>query len=189
MYIRPELLPRYGEIGVIPVVWDSMACFIEDVESNTRSWSEIIYVFGGPETHSWINPWKSLLASNNNLVVAYHSDESWGGPYPIHHLYSYVTRNDVRPYSLEICDSPGWMHDEAISVEEALRIMTVGSAYSIFMEESIGSLKEGKFADLIVLSHDPTKVDNESLKDIKILLTMVGGNIEYCNQIYVSLCD
>lgn len=189
MYIRPELLPRYGKIGVIPVVWDSMACFIEDVDSHNRSWSEIIYVMGGPETYSWINPWKSLLASNNNLIVAYHSDASYGGTYPIHSLYSYVTRKDVRAYTLEVCDSPDWMYKEAISVQEALRIMTIDSAYSIFMEENIGSLKEGKFADLIVVSNDPTKVNNESLKDIKILVTMVGGNIEYCDQIYVSLCN
>ena len=65
----------------------------------------------------------------------------------------------------------------------------IGSAYSIFMEESIGSLKEGKFADLIVLSDDPTKVYSESLKDIQVLVTMIGGDIEYCGENYVSLCN
>jgi hypothetical protein len=65
-------------------------------------------------------------------------------------------------------------------VEEALRMMTINGAYALFMEEWIGSLRPGKFADLIVLSEDPLTAGPDTIRDIDVLLTMVGGSVEYC---------
>ena len=68
----------------------------------------------------------------------------------------------------------------AITAEEALRMTTINAAYALKMEAEVGSLKAGKFADLVVLSANPLTVDpNETFK-IEVLMTMVGGRVEHC---------
>ena len=68
---------------------------------------------------------------------------------------------------------------EAISREEALRLWTVGSAYTQFNEDKLGSIEPGKLADLAVLSDDILTVPEDQLKDLYAELTYVGGKIIY----------
>ena len=98
---------------------------------------------------SWFTPWRSLLDANPGLHVAWQSDVPWWGLGPIPGLYSLVTRNQIGLDGVTFCGAPDWMLSEAITVEEALRMMTIDAAYALFMEEKIGSLKPGKFADLV----------------------------------------
>jgi len=65
--------------------------------------------------------------------------------------------------------------EEAITVEEALRCYTVGSAHAEFMEGRKGALAPGMLADFVLLSADPTAVPKVSIKDIVVLETWVGG--------------
>lgn len=65
--------------------------------------------------------------------------------------------------------------NERIGVEDALRAITLGAAYTLHMDDRIGSIEVGKFADFCVLAQDPLKVRPEDLKDIPILGTVVGG--------------
>ena len=65
--------------------------------------------------------------------------------------------------------------NERIDVEDALRAITLGAAYTLHMDDRIGSIEVGKFADFCVLAQDPLKVRPEDLKDIPILGTVVGG--------------
>ena len=187
MYVRPDLLPRYGEIGVVPVVWSSEACFIRNA-SYRDSEGRLTQRWGGPETHAWTNPWRSFLDANPGLPVAFHSDMSWGDPGPIAHLFSFITRDEVFANDLPLCEAPDWLAREAIGIEEALRLMTTGAAYALHMEERIGSLRPGKLADLVVLSGDPLAIDPESLLRTEVLLTMVGGRVEHCAPSSQSLC-
>ncbi len=62
---------------------------------------------------------------------------------------------------------------------EALYCYTMGSAYAENMEKEKGSITEGKLADMTVLSRNPTTVRPEAIKDIRILMTIVGGKIVY----------
>ena len=66
--------------------------------------------------------------------------------------------------------------------------MTIEAAYALFREQELGSLKTGKLADLIILSDNPLEVDADDILDIQVLMTMVGGNVEYCAQGNESLC-
>ena len=60
------------------------------------------------------------------------------------------------------------------SVEEALRIYTMHSAYAGFEEDIKGSVQVGKLADLVVLGQDPTEIDPFGIKDIPVEQTIIG---------------
>lgn len=68
---------------------------------------------------------------------------------------------------------------ERVSALEALACYTAGSAYAEFMEERKGRLRPGMFADLAILSADPTAVDSGAIRDIRVLETVVGGRSVY----------
>ncbi|MFW9908591.1 MAG: amidohydrolase [Candidatus Thorarchaeota archaeon] len=72
-----------------------------------------------------------------------------------------------------------WMLNQTLTVEQALRLITIDAAYGTFQEDTKGSIKIGKLADLVILSDNPLTVSESSLADIEVLLTMVGGNIEF----------
>ncbi len=75
---------------------------------------------------------------------------------------------------------PDWMLNQSLSVEQALRLITIDAAYGTFQEDVKGSIKVGKLADLVILSDNPLTVpENRLAADIEVLVTMVGGKIEY----------
>jgi predicted amidohydrolase YtcJ len=67
---------------------------------------------------------------------------------------------------------------EALSVEDALAAVTIGSAYTLKLDDKVGSIECGKFADFAVLEDDPLSVPPETLKDIRVWGTIVGGHIK-----------
>jgi predicted amidohydrolase YtcJ len=72
-----------------------------------------------------------------------------------------------------------WMLNQTLSVEQALRIMTIDAAYGTFQEDVKGSIKIGKLADFVVLSENPLTVPESNLANIEVLMTIVGGVVEY----------
>lgn len=109
------------------------------------------------------NPAGSLL--DLGIHVSFGSD---GAPYgPLFGIYAAVTRR-------------GWDGRvrgpvEAVTVEQALRLYTLGSAYFSFDERTRGSLEPGKVADFTVLSDDILSIDPERIRDIHIERTVIGG--------------
>jgi hypothetical protein len=91
---------------------------------------------------------------------------------PMRTLYAAVTRR-----TLDGAHPEGWVPEEKITVEEALRAYTAGSAYAEFAEGEKGQLAPGFLADLVVLSEDPFEVPVERLEEIHPVLTMVNGRI------------
>ena len=69
--------------------------------------------------------------------------------------------------------------DERISVLEAIKAVTINAAYQYFEENTKGSIKEGKFADLIIVDKNPLRVKIDEIKDIKILETIKKGVVNY----------
>ena len=67
---------------------------------------------------------------------------------------------------------------EALSVEDALAAVTIGAAYTLKLDDKVGSIECGKFADFAVLEDDPLSVPPETLKDIRVWGTIVGGHIK-----------
>jgi len=69
--------------------------------------------------------------------------------------------------------------DQAVTLDQAIRFQTTAAAYGGFEEHLKGSLELGKLADLIVLSEDPYAVAPEQLDQVRVDLTMVGGQVVY----------
>ena len=97
---------------------------------------------------------------------------------PFLHLWGLVTRKafDING---TIHEPHPWIANHTITVEQALRMMTIEGAYAVKQEDYIGSLEVGKYADLIVISDDPLTINSDELKDLEVMLTIVGGKIEY----------
>jgi predicted amidohydrolase YtcJ len=77
---------------------------------------------------------------------------------------------------------PPWMLSQLMTVEEALRSLTVDAAFAQGTEDSVGSIEVGKDADFVILSADPTTVAPSELADIDIVATIVDGRVEYCGK-------
>jgi len=72
--------------------------------------------------------------------------------------------------------------DESVSVLESLKIHTVNGAYASFEEDHKGTLEVGKLADLAILTENPLTVEPEQIKDIRVEMTIIGGEIVYAKE-------
>lgn len=68
---------------------------------------------------------------------------------------------------------------ECISVESAIRAVTINAAWQLMSEDEIGSLEPGKFADFVILDQNPRKVDPKSIEDIAVVETWMNGKKLY----------
>jgi predicted amidohydrolase YtcJ len=90
---------------------------------------------------------------------------------PLVGIWSSVTRMTDRAG----VQGPEW----AISVDEALRMYTLGSAWCAFEEETRGSLTPGKFADVVVLDRDPRTLEPEAIRELRVERTYAGGQLVF----------
>ena len=65
--------------------------------------------------------------------------------------------------------------EEKISVDQALRAITIDAAWQVFQEDNRGSLEAGKFADFVVLTEDLHAIPPTALKNVKVEETWIGG--------------
>jgi predicted amidohydrolase YtcJ len=114
----------------------------------------------------------------NTLVSAgvptsLHSDTPVAPPEPLKEVWMVVNRFGVS----------GKVHGpaERVTVEQALRMITIDAAYTIGMEKKIGSITPGKFADFTVLEADPLTISKDAIKDIPVWGTVVGGIVYPAN--------
>lgn len=174
--IRLELLERYEKLDILASVRGAFNTCEAD-------WYEAVF---GQDYYAW-NANRYALANMN--VHAYSEGDFSRGDInditrvnplnPIRSLYGFVTHQQVRADG-SVCKPPEWLTRFKISVERALEMLTIEPAYAVSMENYIGSLKPGKFADLIILSDDPLTIDPNLLGDLKVQMTMVNGTIKYC---------
>ncbi|MBK7266678.1 MAG: amidohydrolase family protein [Ignavibacteriales bacterium] len=73
----------------------------------------------------------------------------------------------------------GWIPDQKVSVTEAVRGYTINNAYAAFMEDRLGSIEVGKYADFTILEKNIFTIDPEEIKDAGVLYTIVDGKIVY----------
>ncbi len=172
--IPPEQIPRFGRLGVSPVL-------LGEFPNCTPYGPPVPEAFGHME---W--PWRALREANPDLPLAWHSDVPFQSINPFDHILGFVTRIDL--LGRAVCPPADWLLENTLTVAEALSIMTIQSAHALFRENEVGSLAPGKYADLIVLKNNPLEQEASQLADNHILLTVVGGRIEYCRQPGDDLC-
>lgn len=103
------------------------------------------------------------------VVVALHSDNPVGQPLPLTEVWAVVNRQNLYTGDRK------WAPAEAVTTEQAMRMVTIDAAYVIGMEDLIGSIEPGKFADFTILAEDPVETAKEKIKDIPIVGTVLGG--------------
>ena len=168
--LRPDMLSRHSEIGVVPLIFGSYpACDL--------------LIDPPPEAYqSWEWPWRAFLDANPDLIIAWHSDGPFVTPNsPLQNLYALTTPFEVDHDGTTVCNTPEWMGDQkTITVEEALPMMTINAAYTLFREDEVGSITPGKFADLIVLSANPLAIEPEQIINVQVWMTMISGETLHC---------
>ena len=75
--------------------------------------------------------------------------------------------------------APDWMTDQALTVEHGLDLLTRAGAYATFEEDRKGTITVGKLADLVIMSDDPRSVPIADPPSVKVVMTMIGGRVEY----------
>ena len=135
--------------------------------------SNHIYFFGDQHAAITIGPDRAArmdgcrTALDHGVPLAVHSDAPVTPMGPLTCAWSAVNRLTASGAVLG--------KDECISVDEALHAITLGPAYTLKMDDVVGSIEVGKWADFAILEDDPTKVAPQELKDINIWGTVLGG--------------
>jgi predicted amidohydrolase YtcJ len=89
-------------------------------------------------------------------------------------LYAAVTRK-----TLSGQPEGGWFPQEKITIEEAIQAYTLNTAYAAYEEDIKGSITVGKLADFVVLSDNLLTMDLDDIKDVTVLMTVVGGKVVF----------
>jgi predicted amidohydrolase YtcJ len=126
----------------------------------------------GPERIKTTYAFRSLLDAGAHL--GFGSDWTVAPLDPVLGIYAAVTRR-----TLDGKHPNGWVPQEKISVEEALRAYTAGDAYGVFAEKTRGKLAPGYQADLVLLDQDLTAIPPEQIEQVKVRTTIVGGKIVF----------
>lgn len=161
-HIAPADISRFAALGVLPSMQPYHA--IDD-----GRWADKVI---GAERSRTTYAFRSLIDAGARL--AFGSDWFVAPPTPLEGIYASVTRR-----TLDDRNPGGWVPEQKIGVEDALRAYTVGGAFASFDEARKGSLEKGKLADIVLIDRDITSVPAESIRDARIVMTIVGGRVVY----------
>jgi predicted amidohydrolase YtcJ len=114
-------------------------------------------------------------------VLALGSDYPIASLQPMLEIYRAVTRVDSSGHPENV-----WHPHERLTMAEALRAYTLGSAYGSFREHELGTLEAGKLADIVVLDRNLFAVPAEEILETNVCLTMVDGKLVYESELAVK---
>lgn len=161
-HIDPNDIPRFAKLNVIPSMQPYHTIddgrFAERLIGSERI--KTTYAFG------------SLLKANAKL--AFGSDWFVAPPTPLEGIYAAVTRQ-----TLDDKNPDGWVPEQKISVEDALKSYTIRAAYASFEENIKGSIRQGKLADFVILEKNLFEIQPSAIRNVKVLQTAVGGKFVY----------
>jgi len=161
-HLTREALARFARQQVIPSMQPYHA--IDD-----GRWAEKRI---GPDRILTTYAFRSLLDAGASLTFG--SDWTVAPLNPLEGLYAAVTRR-----TLDDAHPEGWVPKEKIGVEEALRAYTAANAYAGFQEDLLGTLEPGKQADFVALSENLFEIDPATIKDVRVLRTVIEGQVRY----------
>jgi len=161
-HLRPSDIPRFARDKVIASMQPYHA--IDD-----GRWAEKRI---GQERAKTTYAFRSLLDSGATL--AFGTDWTVAPLNPILTIYAAVTRR-----TLDGKHPQGWVPEQKVSVEEAARAYTVGSAFAEFQDKEKGTITPGRLADLVILSQDIFKIDPNEIEKVKVMMTIMDGRVVY----------
>jgi len=161
-HLRMDDIPRFGRLHVIASM-QPYHC-IDD-----GRWAEKRI---GPERAKGTYAFRSLLDSG--AVLAFGSDWDVAPMVPLMGIYAAATRR-----TLDGKHPDGWVPEQKITVAEAIRAYTMGSAYASFDEKIKGSIEPGKLADMVVVSEDILGVPPAEIEKARVETTVFDGKVIY----------
>ncbi len=156
--INDDLVRRMKALDCIPALFTTYAYYNTDK-----------FPFYGEDLMKRCMAFRTLLDAGIRACAG--SDFSPGPFAPLMGIQGMVTRTGW--------DNTSWGVNQRVTVDEAIRINTLNGAYASKEESLKGSITVGKLADFVVLADDPHTVPQGSIKDIKIVRTVVGGAVVY----------
>jgi predicted amidohydrolase YtcJ len=158
-FATPEQIARAGRLGCI-------------VSANpyyvTALAGRYAQIGIGPERARRMVPLKD--AENARMSISFHSDMPMAPAKPLQLIWAAVNRFTA--------EGPVMGEDQRVSVDLALRAMTIEAAYSIRLENELGSITPGKLANFVVLEQSPHAVAPAALKDIAVWGTVLEGRVQ-----------
>jgi len=158
-FVRRDQLPKYVQYKFIPSFFTEHAFLFADAHIKNR----------GKEQAYFLSPMRAAI--DLGLRPTDHTDY---GVAPIDQMLVLWTAVNRISRSGEVIGP-----DQRITPMEALKSITINSAYQYGEENSKGSLESGKLADLVILDKNPLKVDPMAIKDIKVVETLKEGKTIY----------
>ena len=161
-HLRQEDITRFGSQKVVA----SMQPF-HIIDDGRWAWKRI-----DEKRIKGTYAFRSILDTGG--VLAFGSDSPVAPLNPLFGVYAAVTRR-----TLDDKNPNGWVPEQKISVDEAVRSFTWGSAFAEFQESIKGTLEVGKVADLVILSSDIFSIDPVTIRDVNVLYTVVDGKVVF----------
>jgi len=156
--ITDDLIRRMRALGCVPAMFTTYAYYNPDK-----------FVYYGEELMQRAMAYRSMLDAG--IMACAGSDFSPGPFAPLMGIQGMVTRRGW--------DGKIWGANQRISVAEAIAVSTYNGAWASGEEHLKGSITAGKLADYVMLAEDPHTIDPETIKDIQIVRTVVGGMTSY----------
>jgi predicted amidohydrolase YtcJ len=159
-HLHPADIPRFGALGVIASM-QGVHCTSDAPYVTAR--------LGARRAEEGAYVWQKLMKTK--AVVTNGTDAPVEDVDPIASFYSTVSRRTK--------DGKVFYPDQRMSRMEALKSYTINGAYAAFEEGSRGSLKPGKYADMVILSKDIMTVPEDQIPTAEVMYTIVGGRVRY----------
>jgi hypothetical protein len=159
-HLRPQEIQAFAALGVIASM-QPYHCIDDGVWAEKRI---------GPERAKGAYAFRSLLDAGATL--AFGSDWFVAPMEPLLGIYAAVTRR-----TLDGKHPGGWVPEQKITVAEAIRAYTMGSAYASFEENVKGSIEPGKLADMAVLSDDILTIEPVRIERARVVMTIFDGRV------------
>jgi hypothetical protein len=126
----------------------------------------------GHERAGRMHAYRTFL--NHGVRLAFGTDWPVAPLDPVLTLYAAVTRA-----TLDGKNPQGWFPGQKLTIQEAIAIYTMGSAYAEFQEHEKGSIEPGKLADLVLMSQDVLEIPPQTIRDVHVVKTWLGGQEIY----------
>ena len=160
--VDPADIPRFAKLGVIPSMQPSHAISDLFFAPARLGMDRLVSAYA----------WQSFLKSG--CIIAGGSDAPVERGEPMIEFYAAVARKSVKGES-----GAGWHPEQAVSRDDALKMLTIWPAYAAFEEKDKGSIEVGKLADFTVLSQDIMKIPETEILETRNEMTVIGGDIVY----------